>query len=141
MRSFIMVLTYLPYKIKPMTDLTTLEVCKAGIAAWQQAFNNQDASGCAAQYTEDCVMEATPIGVFKGRDEIKACWQNIIDQGFTNVEYSNVNWQPAEDGGYILTSNWEMNKAFGVVHREHWIVEQDGKARLKSDSFEIQGEK
>ncbi|MEI8626301.1 nuclear transport factor 2 family protein [Pseudoalteromonas sp. B137] len=124
-----------------MTDKNILDLCKEGISAWQTAFNNQDAAGCAAQYTEDCIMEAKPLGVFKGREEIFGCWQNIIDQGFANVEYSNVKWEAAEDGGYILTSSWEMNKAFGVVHREHWIVEQDGKARLKSDSFEIQGEK
>lgn len=124
-----------------MTDRKILDLCKKGISAWQKAFNNQDAAGCAAQYTEDCIMEAKPLGVFKGREEILGCWKNIIDQGFANVEYSNVKWEAAEDGGYILTSNWEMNKAFGVVHREHWIVEQDGKARLKSDSFEIQGEK
>ncbi|NRA85198.1 MAG: nuclear transport factor 2 family protein [Gammaproteobacteria bacterium] len=124
-----------------MTDKNILALCKEGISAWQKAFNNQDAAGCAAQYTEDCIMEAKPLGVFKGREQILGCWQNIIDQGFANVEYSNVKWEAAEDGGYILTSNWEMNKAFGVVHREHWIVEQDGKARLKSDSFEIQGEK
>ena len=124
-----------------MTDKNILALCKEGISAWQKAFNNQDAAGFAAQYTEDCIMEAKPLGVFKGREQILGCWQNIIDQGFVNVEYSNVKWEAAEDGGYILTSNWEMNKAFGVVHREHWIVEQDGKARLKSDSFEIQGEK
>lgn len=124
-----------------MTDKNVLDLCKEGISAWKKAFNNQDAAGCAAQYTEDCIMEAKPLGVFKGRKEILGCWQNIIEQGFANVEYSNVKWEAAEDGGYILTSNWEMNKAFGVVHREHWIIEQDGKARLKSDSFEIQGEK
>lgn len=124
-----------------MTGKNILDLCKEGISAWQKAFNNQDAAGCAAQYTEDCIMEAKPLGVFKGRQEILGCWKNIIDQGFANVEYSNVKWEAAEDGGYILTSSWEMNKAFGVVHREHWIVEQDGKARLKSDSFEIQGEK
>ncbi len=124
-----------------MTNERILELCKEGINAWQKAFNNQDATGCAAQYTEDCIMEAKPMGTFTGKKEIHACWSNIIEQGFTDVVYSNVNWEPAEEGGYILTSSWEMNKAFGVVHREHWIIEKDGKARLKSDSFEIQGEK
>lgn len=124
-----------------MTDNTTLDLCKAGISAWQQAFNNQDAAGCAAQYSEDCVMDAKPIGVFTGREAIQACWQNIIDQGFSDVTYSDVVWQASEDGGYILTSSWEMNKAFGVVHKEHWVVEADGKARLHSDSFEILGER
>ncbi|MEH6453459.1 MAG: nuclear transport factor 2 family protein [Psychromonas sp.] len=124
-----------------MTNKNILDLCKDGINAWQLAFNNQDAKGCAAQYSEDCIMEAKPLGIFKGREQILACWQNIIDQGFADVQYSNVEWQQAEDEGYILTSNWKMNKAFGVVHKEHWVIEQDGKARLKSDSFEIQGER
>lgn len=124
-----------------MTDKSTLDLCKEGSNAWQIAFNNQDAAGCAAQYTESCIMEAKPLGTFAGREAILECWKNIIEQGFADVTYSNINWEPAENDGYILTSNWQMNKAFGVVHREHWIVEQDGKARLKSDSFEIQGER
>ena len=124
-----------------MTDNNILALCKEGISAWQKAFNNQDAAGCAAQYTEDCIMQAKPLGVFKGREEILGCWKNIIAQGFSYVEYSNVNWEADENGGYILTAEWKMNKAFGVVHREHWVVEADGKARLKSDSFEILGEK
>lgn len=118
-----------------------LEACKKGIAAWQTAFNNQDAQGCAAQYNEDCVMHARPFGTFEGREAIQAFWQGIIDQGFKDVDYTDVKWKEHQDGGYILTSSWTMNKAFGVVHREHWVVEEDGHARLISDDFEVQGER
>ncbi|QFT10158.1 nuclear transport factor 2 family protein [Vibrio sp. THAF190c] len=118
-----------------------LEACKKGIAAWQTAFNNQDAQGCAAQYNEDCVMHARPFGTFEGREAIQAFWQGIIDQGFKDVDYTDVKWEEHQDGGYILTSSWTMNKAFGVVHREHWVVEADGHARLISDDFEVQGER
>ncbi len=118
-----------------------LEACKKGIAAWQTAFNNQDAQGCAAQYNEDCVMHARPFGAFEGREAIQAFWQGIIDQGFKDVDYTDVKWEEHQDGGYILTSSWTMNKAFGVVHREHWVVEADGHARLISDDFEVQGER
>jgi len=118
-----------------------LEACKKGIAAWQVAFNSQDAQGCAAQYNEDCVMHARPFGTFEGREAIQAFWQGIIDQGFKDVDYTDVKWEEHQDGGYILTSSWTMNKAFGVVHREHWVVEADGHARLISDDFEVQGER
>lgn len=118
-----------------------LEMCKAGINAWKQAFNNQDAAGCAAQYTKSCVMDARPFGTFKGREDIQKFWQDIIDQGFEDVKYSDVTWEKAEDGGYLLSSSWTMNKAFGVVHSEHWVIDTDGKARLASDSFEVQGER
>ena len=33
-----------------MTQEQVLAACKEGIALWQQAFNAQDAKGCAKQY-------------------------------------------------------------------------------------------
>lgn len=124
-----------------MSDNSVLAACKQGIAQWQQAFNQQNAAGCAAQYCENSVMNAIPFGEFKGREAIQAFWQNIIEQGYQDVAYTDVNWEVAGDNGYILTSSWTMNKAYGVVHREHWIIEEDGKARLIDDEFEIQGER
>ena len=124
-----------------MTPEQTLNVCKAGISAWQTAFNRQDAAGCAAQYGENTVMQAQPFGTFTGRKEIETFWQGIIDQGFADVDYTEVKWEASDKGGYILTSKWTMNKAFGVVHHEHWVVENDGKARLAADHFEVQGER
>lgn len=120
-----------------------LLACKEGIDTWQKAFNKQDAAGCAGQYTADSVMDARPFGTFKGREQIQAFWQNIMDQGYADVSYTDVVWQASDSAeqGYILTSKWTMNKAFGVVHKEHWVVEADGKARLLSDDFEIQGER
>lgn len=124
-----------------MTNDDVLARCKAGIAAWQQAFNRQDAAGCAAQYCDDTVMDARPFGTFTGRNEIQAFWQNIMDQGFAEVEYSDVRWDAVAEGGYLLSASWTMNKAYGVVHREHWVVQADGVARLVSDDFEVQGER
>ncbi|MCV6587764.1 MAG: nuclear transport factor 2 family protein [Marinobacterium sp.] len=122
-------------------ESTVLECCQAAIARWQQAFNTQDAEGCAAQYSEKTVMHARPFGTFTGREEVQAFWQNIIDQGFADVNYTDVKWEAIGDDGYLLSARWTMNKAFGVVHREHWIVEEDGVARLVSDDFEVQGER
>jgi ketosteroid isomerase-like protein len=124
-----------------MSDQQLLAKCQAGISTWQLAFNRQDAAGCAARYTVDSVMDARPFGTFTGRQEIQAFWQGIMDKGFADVEYTNINWEAAEDQGYILSSSWTMNKAFGVVHREHWVIEEDGEARLLSDDFEVQGER
>lgn len=124
-----------------MSDTTILDACKAGIGSWQQAFNRQDAAGCAAQYAEDAIMDARPFGRYEGREAIQAFWQNIMDQGFADVDYTDVNWEPMGDDGYLLSSSWTMNKAFGVVHREHWQVQADGRALLITDDFEVQGER
>ncbi|WP_297478613.1 nuclear transport factor 2 family protein [uncultured Photobacterium sp.] len=114
---------------------------QAGISAWKIAFNNQDAAGCAAQYAEDAIMEAQPFGIFEGRKAIQAFWQNIIDQGFKDVDYTNMVWQSDNDTGYILMADWMMNKAFGVVHKEVWRLQADGEARLTYDKFEVVGER
>ena len=124
-----------------MSDTKILEACKKGIAAWQDAFNSQNAKGCADQYNESCTMTARPFGEFSGKEDIQTFWQGIIDQGFKDVDYSDVIWTPEGENGYLLSSSWTMNKAYGVVHREHWVVEEDGNARLVSDDFEVQGER
>ncbi|QLE86567.1 isochorismatase [Shewanella sp. Scap07] len=124
-----------------MSPEQVLAACQQGIAAWQQAFNNQDAAGCAAQYHDDCIMEAKPFGRFEGRAAIEVFWQGIIEQGFCDVDYTDVSWRAHPDEGYILTSKWTMNKAYGVVHREHWTLDKNGRARLISDEFEVLGER
>ena len=120
---------------------SVLKACQAGIEAWKTAFNNQDAKGCAEQYAEGTTMHAKPFGTFEGREQIQAFWQNIMDQGFSNVAYTDTEWEKVDDDNYILTSKWTMNKAFGVVHKEVWTIQEDGKARLTYDEFEVLGER
>ncbi|MCW0470261.1 hypothetical protein OH492_19095 [Vibrio chagasii] len=38
---------------------------------------------------------------------------------------TDVNGKSCTRSGYILTASWRM-KLFGVVHREHWAVQEDG---------------
>lgn len=125
----------------PLSNNTILNACKEGIAKWQKAFNNQDAKGCSMQYQENCIMTARPFGVFEGREAIEEFWQDIMNKGFNDVNYTEVNWTTEGTDGYILTSNWTMNNAFGVVHRELWVIDNEGLAKLASDEFEIQGER
>ncbi|MGY3572783.1 YybH family protein [Vibrio paucivorans] len=120
---------------------SVLDACKAGISAWQSAFNHGNAKGCAQQYAEGTTMVAKPFGTFVGREAIENFWQGIIDQGFSNVEYQDVEWTAEGEDGFILTSSWTMNKAYGVVHKEHWKLQADGKARLEYDEFEVLGER
>lgn len=124
-----------------MSNDLILAACKKGSGAWQAAFNEQNAKGCAAAYNDNAVIKAEPFGTFQGTKAIVEFWQGIIDKGFSNVEYTNIKWEPFEDKGYTLSSSWTMNKAYGLVHREHWIVEDDGFARMIRDEFEVQGER
>lgn len=119
-----------------MTNNTIFQACQNASLAWLAAFNRGDAKACAEQYSEDCEMHARPFGVFKGRPAIQAFWQGLMDEGYKHVTYSHVEWLPAKDG-FMLTAQWQMNKASGVIHKEYWVLESDGKARLHSDDFEV----
>ena len=120
---------------------SVLDSCKSALEVWANAFNRQDAKGLAQQYVEDCVMVAKPFGQFKGRGEIEAFWQNIMDQGFNDVNYTDSEWEKVDEKSFILTSKWTMNKVYGVVHRELWTLQEDGTAKLTYDEFEVQGER
>lgn len=103
---------------------------------WVAAFNSGNAADCAAQYEESAVMQARPFGIFYGTDEIRTFWQNLINDGFAEVEYINPELNVIDETSAVLTSNWKMNKAGGVIHKELWILQSDGTAKLREDDFE-----
>ena len=104
---------------------------------WKAYFNAGDAAGCASMYEADATMVVTPFGTFRGRQEIQGFWQNIIDQGFSDVSYVDPALEPAGDDAALLKSAWKMNKAHGVITREVWVVQDDGSMRLREDHFEV----
>ena len=105
-------------------------------AEWKAAFNSGNAAGCAAQYEADAVMHARPFGTFTGTAEIQAFWQNLIDGGFAEIEYIKPEIVVIDDTSAVLSSGWKMNKAGGVIHKELWVLQADGSAKLREDDFE-----
>lgn len=105
---------------------------------WKAAFNSGNATGCAAQYESDAIMHARPFGTFKGTEEITAFWQQLIDDGYSDVEYIDPKLEVVDDSSAILKSGWRMNKASGVIHKELWVLQDDGSAKLRHDDFEAQ---
>jgi len=118
-------------------QITTVEnaVLKAS-STWQTAFNSGDAAGCAAQYESTAIINAKPFGTFTGTIAIQQFWQKLIDDGFTDVEYLEPQIKVLDEISAILTSGWKMNKARGVIHKELWVLQQDGTAKLRNDDFE-----
>ena len=108
-------------------------------AQWQSAFNSGDAAGCAAQYELAAVMHARPFGTFKGTSEIQGFWQKLVDDGFSDVEYIDPKIEVVDATSALLTSGWNMNKASGVIHKELWVLQADGSAKLREDDFEAKG--
>ncbi|WP_421782074.1 YybH family protein [Kiloniella litopenaei] len=119
------------------TDLKTAVINAS--EKWKAAFNSGDAAGCAACYEADAVMVATPFGTYSGHSEIQSFWQNLIDNGFTDVDYLDPDITVLDDTSVLLTSGWKMNKAHGVITRELWVLQDDGTMALREDHFEAQG--
>lgn len=116
-----------------------LDAVNKASAKWKSAFNSSDAAGCAAQYEKNAVMHARPFGTFTGAAEIQVFWQKLIDDGFSNVDYIDPKVEVIDETSAILTSGWKMNKAGGVIHKELWILQADGTAKLREDDFEAKG--
>lgn len=106
---------------------------------WKNAFNRGDGKGCAAQYEADAVMHARPFGTFTGTAEITAFWEKLIADGFADVEYIEPQLEVVDEKSAILKSGWKMNNASGVIHKELWVLQSDGRALLREDDFEAKG--
>ncbi|MEM1169100.1 MAG: nuclear transport factor 2 family protein [Cyanobacteria bacterium P01_H01_bin.35] len=118
---------------------TVIKAVNEASNKWKAAFNAGDASGCAAQYEENAVMHARPFGTFTGTDEIESFWKKLIEDGYSNVDYIEPSVDVIDEKSAVLKSAWKMNKAKGVIHKELWVLQSDGAAKLREDDFEAQG--
>ena len=116
-----------------------LDAVTKASSSWKAAFNAGDAAGCAAAYEPTAIMHARPFGTFMGTAEIQGFWQKIIDDGFGEVEYINPTIDVQDEKSAILSSGWKMNKASGLIHKELWVLQEDGFAKLREDDFEAKG--
>ncbi len=113
-----------------------LEAVKKASGEWIAAFNSGDVEGCVAQYEVNAVMNVNPFGQFIGTERIRAFWQKLIDEGFSDVEYVDPQIEVINESRAELKAGWKMNKAHGVIHRELWVIHADGSAKLREDNFE-----
>ncbi len=116
-----------------------LDAVQKASEQWKNAFNSGDAAGCAAQYETDAVMTAKPFGIFTGTQQIQAFWENLIGDGFSDVEYVEPKLEVIDEQSAVLVSGWKMNKAHGIITKELWVLQSDGSAKLRIDDFEAQG--
>ncbi len=123
----------------PVQDNAVLQAIIQASNQWKFAFNSGDAEACTTYYEKTAKMHAEPFGIFSGRDEIQGFWQKLIDDGFSDVEYIDPNIKIINDTSGILTAGWRMNKAVGVIHKELWVIQNDGTAKLRDDHFEAKG--
>ncbi len=125
-------------QISEETKALVLKAVNEASSKWKAAFNSGDYVGCAAQYETDAVMNAMPFGQFKGREAIQAFWQQLVADGFSDVDYVEPTIEVISATSAVLRSGWKMNKAAGVITNELWVIQRDGSAKLREDDFEAQ---
>lgn len=114
-----------------------LEVLTAS-QQWVENFNRGAAEACAEGYTQDAVMHASPMGVFRGRAAILEFWKPFIASGATDLEYTHVSLRVEGDDRVRLSAHWTMNVGRGVITNELWVRQPGGAWQLVEDHFEVQ---
>ena len=115
-----------------------IEKTREASQQWQSYFNQGDAAGCASMYEQTADMQAKPFGYYQGQKDIEAFWQQLINQGYTDISYLEPSIEVIDKQTTLLTSHWTMNNARGVITRELWVLQADGQMRLREDHFEAQ---
>ena len=118
-----------------------LNAVKTASDAWVEAFNTGNAKAAAALYEDHAVMTAMPFGTFNGKKDIHSFWDNLISQGFAKVRYMEPRTEVVNSHTAIISAKWEMNKAYGIITKELWVLQDDGTAKLRIDDFEVHGER
>lgn len=104
---------------------------------WIQDFNNKNVNGCVEAYTIDAVVNARPMGTYKGLSEIEGFWRPFIETGAGDLEHSNVVMAVEDDTTVLLKADWKMNLGEGKIIQQRWVKKSDGKWLLEYEDFEI----
>jgi len=105
---------------------------------WIEAFNKGDTDTYIAGYQVDAVINAKPLGTFKGTGEIDAFWRPFLASGAGELRYSDVNLEVVDASTVLLSASWTTNVERGIITLEKWDLQNDGNWLLAQDDFEIQ---
>ena len=107
-------------------------------AKWIESFNKGNTDACVAGYQTDAVINAKPLGTFKGIKEIDAFWRPFMKSGAGELKYSDVKLQVVDASTVLLSASWTMNVGRGIITKEKWVLQNDCKWLLAQDDFEVQ---
>ncbi|MCK8521533.1 hypothetical protein M0D21_08135 [Aquimarina sp. D1M17] len=112
-----------------------LEVLEAS-KKWIAEFNQGNTEACIQGYDVNAVMSAMPFGVKKGIKEISEFWMPFITSGATNLIYTNVSVEVANETTAFLSANWSINVGQGIIYQEKW-EKKSGTWVLTYDNFHV----
>lgn len=112
-----------------------LEVLNAS-KKWITNFNEGNSEACIKGYDTKAIMSALPFGVKNGTKEISEFWTPFMQSGASNLIYSNVSIEVANETTAFLSANWSMNVGKGIIYQEKW-EKKEGKWLLTYDNFQV----
>ncbi|WP_338410400.1 hypothetical protein [uncultured Flavobacterium sp.] len=112
-----------------------LEVLNAS-KNWIANFNKGNATACVQGYDAKAVMSAIPFGIKSGTTEISDFWTPFIQSGATNLIYTNVSIEVANETTAFLSANWSMNVGRGIIYQEKWEKKEE-QWLLIYDNFQV----
>jgi len=112
-----------------------LEVLSAS-KDWILQFNKGNAKACVDRYAKNATMSAMPFGVKHGVKEVSDFWTPFIASGATDLVYTNVSIEVANEKTVFLSANWSMNVGYGVIYQEKW-EKIEGEWKYTYDDFQV----
>lgn len=105
---------------------------------WIANFNRGDVDACVGAYTADAVIKAKPLGTFQGTQAIDDFWRPFMKSEPGELVYRNVKLEVIDEQTAVLSADWSMAVGCGVITKEQWVKQTDGRWLLEEDHFEIQ---
>ena len=78
-------------------------------------------------------MIAKPYGSFKGKKAIREFWEKLFKDGYNSVVYTSTKIDSINENSMNVSATWEMNKAYGIITNEFWVIQKNGGAKLRRD--------
>ena len=118
-------------------DNTIMEEVQQASQNWIRAFNEGNIDTCLAIYRSDAMIEARPMGTYKGGKAIQDFWRPFMKKGAGELVYSNIHLRPVNPSTVILSADWSMNVGRGIITCERWVKNEQQGWQLQEDRFEI----
>jgi uncharacterized protein (TIGR02246 family) len=96
-----------------------------------------DADAVAGGYTDDAYILAPDAATVRGREDIRAFWQGVIDSGVTNVRIGTGEVASSGDLAYAL-GTLEVTGADGATAHSRYVLvfrRESGEWRLHIDAW------
>lgn len=120
-------------EIKMNKKLITSEVLSTS-KKWLEAFNSGNIKACSEAYSENSIMDARPMGSFKGREAIYDFWNGFVNStNAKDLAYTDIKIEVIDEVSAILSANWSMNVGRGFITKELWVKTGEDWLLLEDD--------